>query len=120
MKKVLLALVCAVLVLSVSAAPKKKAPKIDYVNATELTLLGKLCETTNPYHRVETANIPELTKGEARLLRMSSGLAVAFKTDATILYVKPTYGPGCSWNCYARRNGKTLFQSSVDYSLGHA
>lgn len=34
MKKVLLALVCAVLVLSVSAAPKKKAPKIDYVNAT--------------------------------------------------------------------------------------
>ena len=118
MKKVLLALVCAVFALSVSAAPKKKAPKIDYVNATELTLLGKLCETTNPYHRVETANIPELTKGEARLLRMSSGLAVAFKTDATILYVKPTYGPGCSWNCYAPLASTTGFNLFIKDANG--
>ena len=101
MKKILMAIICAAMVASVTAAPKKSAPKVDYVNATELTLLGKMCETTNPYHRVETANIPELTKGEARLLRMASGLAVAFKTNATTLYVKATYGKGCSWGPYA-------------------
>ena len=98
MKRILMALVCAALVVSVSAAPKKKAPKVDYVNATELTLMGKLCETTNPYHRVETANVSGISKKEAYLLRMSSGLAIAFKTDATILYVKANYGKGCSWS----------------------
>ena len=76
-----MAIVCAVLVLSVSAAPKK-GPATKYVNATELTMLGKLCETTNPYHRVETESIPELTKTEARLLRQASGLVIAFKTNS--------------------------------------
>ena len=118
MKRILMALVCAVLVVSVSAAPKKKGPKIDYVNATELTLIGKLCQTENPYHRVETANIPELTKGEARLLRMSSGLAIAFKTDATVLYVKPTYGPGCSWNSYAPLASTTGFNLFIKNAEG--
>ena len=113
-----MALVCAVFVVSVSAAPKKKGPKIDYVNATDLTLLGKLCQTENPYHRVETANIPELTKGEARLLRMSSGLAIAFKTDATVLYVKPTYGPGCSWNSYAPLASTTGFNLFIKNAEG--
>ncbi|MBQ3027194.1 MAG: SGNH/GDSL hydrolase family protein [Alistipes sp.] len=100
MKKILLALVCAAMAVSVSAAPKK-APKVDYVNATELTLVGKLCETTNPYHRVEVANVDGITKGEARLLKMASGLAIAFKTNASSIYVKATYGPASSWGSYA-------------------
>ena len=102
MKRILMAIICAAMVVSVSAAPKKKsAPKIDYVNATELTLLGKLSQTTNPYHRMEVANIEGITKTEAKLLKMASGLAIAFKTNATMLYVKAEYGNACSWGPYA-------------------
>ncbi|MBR4849404.1 MAG: SGNH/GDSL hydrolase family protein [Alistipes sp.] len=99
MKKLLLALVCAAMTLSVSA--QKKAPKIDFVDATQLTLVGKLCETTNPYHRVEVANYPEFTKTEARLLQMPSGLAIAFSTNANAIYVKAKYGDIIQWSQYA-------------------
>ena len=105
-------LICATLVVSVSAAPKKKVPKVDYVDATELTLIGKLCETTNPYHRVETENVKGITKSEARVLNMASGLAVAFKTNASSIYVRATYTKASSWNAYtplASTTGFNLF-----------
>jgi lysophospholipase L1-like esterase len=105
------------LVVSVSAAPKK-APKVDYVNATELTLLGKLCETTNPYHRVEVEKTEGITKTEAKLLRMSSGLAIAFKTNATAVYVKATYGPASSWNGYAPLASTTGFSLFIKDTKG--
>ncbi|MBE6174339.1 MAG: hypothetical protein E7147_02185 [Rikenellaceae bacterium] len=100
MRKLLLALVCAAMTLSVSAQ-KKKAPKIDFVDATQLTMVGKLCETTNPYHRVEVEKYPDFTKREAQLLKMSSGLAIAFSTNATAIYVKAQYGNVIQWSQYA-------------------
>ena len=96
MKRIFITAIYVVLAISVSTA-QTKAPKVDYVDATQLTLLGKLCETTNPYHRVEVESVPELTKGEARLLRQTSGLAIAFKTNASTIYVKATYGTHNSW-----------------------
>ena len=99
MKRFLLAVVCVAMAISVSAQQKsKKEPKVKYVNATELTLIGKLCETTNPYHRVEVANVEGISKSEANLLKMSSGLAIVFKTDAKSIWVKAQYGPASSWN----------------------
>ena len=100
MKRFVIAVLCLLLVVSVSAAPKK-TPKVNYVNATELTMLGKLCKTTNPYHRVEVANVKGILEKEAKLLKMSSGLAIAFKTNATDIYVKAQYGSACSWSQYA-------------------
>lgn len=117
MKKILMALVCAAMVISVSAAPKK-APKVDYVNATELTLVGKLCETTNPYHRVEVANVEGITKTEARLLKQASGLAIAFKTDAKSIYVKATFGPASSWGPYAPLVATTGFSLFIKDDAG--
>ena len=99
MKRLFLALICAAMVVSVSA--QKKAPKIDFVDATQLTLVGKLCETTNPYHRVEVEKYPEFNKTEARLLQMSSGLAIAFSTNATAIYVKAEFGDVIQWSQYA-------------------
>lgn len=96
MKKLFLTVLCATMLVSIAVAQENK-PKIDFVNATELTLLGKLCETTNPYHRIEVESVPELSKGEARLLCQTSGLAIAFKTNASAIYVKPTYGTKNSW-----------------------
>ncbi len=118
MKRILMALVCAALVVSVSAAPKKKAPKVDYVNATELTMLGKLCKTTNPYHRVEVANVEGISKTEAKLLKQASGLAIAFKTDASSIYVKATYGPASSWGAYAPLVSTTGFNLFIKDAKG--
>jgi lysophospholipase L1-like esterase len=99
MKKILMSLACALMAVSVAVAQKPKSlPKLDYVDATKLTLLGKLCETTNPYHRVEVANVEGISKSEANLLKMSSGLAIVFKTDAKSIWVKAQYGPASSWN----------------------
>ena len=88
MKRIFMAIVCAAMVISVSAQSKKA--NVDYVDALSLTMVGKLCETTNPYHRVEVANVEGITKTEAKLLKMTSGLAIAFKTDASEIYVKAT------------------------------
>ena len=117
MKRFLVALVCAALVVSVSAAPKK-TPKVDYVNATELTMLGKLCETTNPYHRVEVANVEGILVKEANLLKMSSGLAITFKTNAESIWVKAQYGPATSWNPYATLASTTGFNLFIKNSKG--
>ena len=118
MKRVLMALVCAVLVVSVSAAPKKSEQKVNYVKATELTMLGKLCKTTNPYHRVEVANVEGITKAEANLLKMSSGLAIVFKTDANSIWVKAQYGPASSWNPCAPLASTTGFNLFIKDSKG--
>ena len=89
MKRFLMTLVCVTTVAITAIAAPKKAPKVDYVNATELTLIGKLCNTTNPYHRVEVDSVEGITKGEAKLLKMSSGLAIVFKTNASEIYARP-------------------------------
>ena len=99
------------------AAPKKK-PQVDYVNATELTMIGKLCQTTNPYHRVEVANVEGISKGESNLLRMSSGLAITFKTSATSIWVKAEYGPASSWNGYAPLASTTGFNLFIKDAKG--
>lgn len=117
MKKLFLAVVCATMLVSIAVAQESK-PKIDFVNATELTLLGKLCETTNPYHRIEVESIPELTKSEARLLRQSSGLSIAFKTDASAIYVKATYGTNNSWAANTPLSASTGFNLFIKDKKG--
>ena len=101
MKRILMAIVCVALTISVAVAQKKATVKFDYVNASELTLVGKLCQTTNPYHRMEVDQVKGISKGEARLLKQASGLAIAFKTDAKAISVKAEFGPSSSWGPYA-------------------
>ena len=117
MKRLFLAVVASMLVLSLSAAPKKQ-PKVDYVDALQLTMIGKLCETTNPYHRIEVEAVPELSKGEARLLCQTSGLAILFKTNASAIYVKPTYGTKNSWGPNSPLSATTGFNLFIKDKKG--
>ena len=57
MKRVLMMIVGVALTMSLTAAPKN----IKYVKATDLSLLGKMCETTNPYHRLDVDKYPDFT-----------------------------------------------------------
>ena len=92
MKRLLIAIVCVAVALSATAAPKKKT-EVDYVDATKLTMIGKLCETENPYHRVDVTNLDGLANNEKRLLKMSSGLACSEKFPE-----KPTLSSKCPRN----------------------
>ena len=116
MKRILIAVVCVAMALS-AVAQQKKTRKLDYVNALELTMIGKLCETTNPYHRMETEKVEGISKGEAHLLKMTSGLAIAFKTNASAIYVKAQYGKNTIWSHYAplaSTQGFNLFIKDAD------
>ena len=91
---------------------------MDYINATELTMIGKLCETTNPYHRVEVANVEGISKTEARLLKQASGLAIVFKTNATTISVKAKYGSASGWSSYAPLATTTGFNLFIKDAQG--
>ncbi|MBR4969312.1 MAG: SGNH/GDSL hydrolase family protein [Alistipes sp.] len=116
--KRLFILISALFVVANVSAQSNKTSNLNYVNATELTMLGKLCETANPYHRVEAQNIKGISRSESRLLRMASGLAIAFKTNASDIYVKPTYGEVCSWDAYAPLASTTGFNLFIKDDKG--
>lgn len=88
MKRNLLYFICLCLALSFV----QSATAVKYVDVQQLTFLGKMCHTTNPYHRVEVANYPALNSTEATLLRDATGLAVIFETNSTTIWVKPEVG----------------------------
>lgn len=64
-----------------------------FVEGADLCLTGKLMtDTSNPYNRVDTLKYKGFTKSENNQVRMSAGLAVAFKTNSTVISVKTRYG----------------------------
>ena len=54
--------------------------------ASDLTMIGKILPTPNPYHRVDTVKYKGFTKSENTQVRASAGLAVVFATDSP--YIK--------------------------------
>ena len=124
MKKLMLMLL-ALAVVSTGAMAQKN---VKWVDAQSLTHLGKLCQTTNPYHRVEVANYPELNKTESRLLRKSAGESIVFETNSTTVWVKATFGfaretggmtrnASCGFNLYIEKDGQWTWASSKSQSI---
>lgn len=127
MRRFLIVVAMLGFVLNVAAAEKAK---INYVDALSLTHTGKMCKTTNPYHRVEVANYPELLKKEADLLKMSAGQAILFETDATEIWLQAEYGriafnrampetAGAGFNLYIEHNGEFVWAASKVNKGGH-
>jgi lysophospholipase L1-like esterase len=65
--------------------------KIRYIDASQLTLIGKIAPTPILYHRVDSARYPGLSKSERRQVRHSSGLALVFRTNSPELWIKTIY-----------------------------
>lgn len=120
MKKLISALFLGLLSFALLAQNPKKV-NFKFTEASDLTLIGKMFEDTpNPYHRVDTVRYKGFTKTENQQVRMSSGIAVVFKTDSRIISVKTEYvHPGRPTNTnyfsargydlYIRQNGKWVF-----------
>ena len=91
-KSLLSALALALLLTSSLAA--QEAP-VRYVEAAELTLVGKLMDTPNPYSRVDTTRFGGFTPIENKQVRCAAGLAVAFRTNSPFITIqiarRPSY-----------------------------
>ena len=100
------------------------AAQLHFVDATELTLIGKALPTTHPYHRIDTTVYKGFTPTENQQIRCSAGLALVFKTNSTRIDLSPEYAPfvygGTStpriasegFDLYIRRDGEWLYASS--------
>ena len=121
MKKTLLLLPLLAFALLASA----QNPDYVYTEASELTLVGKLMpgKTANPYHRVDTTLYKGFTKRENLLVRMSSGMACAFRTNTRSISVLTRYGEmddpvnstlisARGYDLYIRKDGKWLWAAS--------
>ncbi len=111
---------------SVSAlAQTPKNVKFNYVEASDLTIIGKLMpgKTSNPYHRVDTTLYKGFTATENFQVRMTSGMGCVFKTDATAISILTEYGQlsfptntnGISargYDLYIRQDGEWLWAAS--------
>ena len=119
MKKLII--LSALAVLSVSVFAQNRTPKnvkYNYVEASTLTLVGKLCpDTPTPYHRIDTVKYKGFTKSENKQVRCGSGIMVAFKTNSSSISLITEYGylyEGVTTNklahrgydLYIRQNGK--------------
>ena len=69
-----------------------RAQDLIYTEASDLTLTGKLIDTPNPYHRVDTVRFKGFTKSENNQVRNSAGIAVAFRTNSPTISVLTKYG----------------------------
>ncbi len=87
-------IIAAALVLSLLSSVTVSAREWDFIEAKDLTLVGKLFpDTPVPYHRLDTLVYHEgFTKRELQQVTMSSGIAVAFETDSPAISVCPDYG----------------------------
>ena len=106
--------------LTAQTTPQKS---IVWTEASDLTLVGKLMDTPNPYHRVDTVKFKGFTKSENSQVRQSSGISVAFRTDSPTIYVATEYGEvgwpsntgGFSargFDLYIKKDGKWLWAAA--------
>ena len=106
MKKIL----TTILLTSLLAAPQCFCADYDFTEASTLTMVGKLFpDTPNPYHRVDTVKYKGFTPGENFQLRVSSGIAVAFRTNSETVTVKTDY-----FNAYDRPNSGGIATRGYD------
>ena len=91
MTRILLAAILTAITVQVFAQTPKNV-KYVFTEASDLNLIGKLMDTPNPYHRVDTCVFKGFTKGENDQVRCSAGLAVLFRTNSTTISVKSEFG----------------------------
>ena len=92
MKRLLFVLVLSISILGTTTAASKET-KFVFKEASKLNIIGKIHKnTSNPYHRVDTADYKGFTRSENHQLRVPAGMAVLFKTNSTTISVKTKFG----------------------------
>ncbi len=124
--KTLLILLATVLFPAGNSAAQETAR---YVEASELTLVGKMMETSNPYWRVDTALFKGFTPTESNQVRCGAGLAVAFRTDSPFIAIRLTRRPSywgatttlmssAGFDLYIKRDGDWVWARNLCFKNG--
>lgn len=110
-------------------AQTPKNVKYTFTEASDLNLIGKIMDTPNPYHRVDTCEFKGFTVGENKQVRCSAGLAVLFRTNSTSIAVSAEFGYrnyGLNtmpialrgYDLYIKKDGKWLWAGSKVNAVG--
>ena len=94
-----------------------------WTEASDLTLIGKILDTPNPYHRVDTVRYKGFTRSENLQVRCPAGLAVLFRTDAPAISLQADGDfsymglntmllASRGFDLYIRENGKWLWAAA--------
>ncbi len=113
----------------VTAAQTPKNVVYKFIEASELNLIGKIIDTPNPYHRVDTVKYKGFTKGESNQVRSSAGLAVLFKTNSSVISVLSDFGymnmavntmgqALRGYDLYIKKDGEWLYAETAGQSVG--
>lgn len=116
--------------LTIAAQTSPSGKPYVFTEASTLTLTGKLMDTPNPYHRVDTVVYKGFTASENRQVRMPAGMAVAFKTDSPVISVQSDYGfasypvntngyAARGYDLYIRKDGEWLWAASNCHGQGN-
>lgn len=123
MKHILTSIILSLAVITAWAQTTQDSG-FSFTEASSLTMVGKLMtDTPNPYHRVDTVKFKGFTNTENGQVRMSSGLAVAFKTNSKTISVKTEYGlrsfptntngiAARGYDLYFKKDGKWMWAAS--------
>jgi lysophospholipase L1-like esterase len=106
------------------AKAQSKTDSTFYTKATDLVIGGQITPTKNPYHRVDTANYPGLSKAIKLLLTNSAGKFVSFSTNSKNIMAKwcvsnkkqyPNLTPIANkgLDIYIKKNGKWQFAGAA-------
>ncbi len=129
MKNILLWLGTLLCVLGSGTASAAATSETKYVDAATLTLVNKAHPTTQPFHRVEVADFPDLSKTVRLYYTFSTGVAVVFRTDSRAIRARwtttdrklGTHMTGLSqkgMDMYIKRDGKWIFAGIARPGLG--
>ena len=114
-------------ILDVLDAPSKTSKtKLQFTEASTLTILGKVFpDTPKPYERMDFKRFGGWDKKDINLLEMSSGIMVSFRTDAPEISVKPIFkslsdSKSSSYavrgfDLYIKKNGKWVWAGDCAY-----
>lgn len=121
MKRLMLSILCVVAFVCSASAQK---PILKYLDARELTLIGKIFPTRQAYYRLDTVKYNKFTGYQNRLLHFPSGMALCFKTNSSQIHVKTFYkfyNTGlnmtpintCGYDLYIKKDGNWLYANSA-------
>lgn len=97
---------------------------IRYVDASQLTLVGKALPTPHLYHRIDTVAFKGFSKSENQQARCSAGLAVVFRTNSPQIDLLPLYKweyrkdnvtgiAAADFDLYIRQNNEWIYANSL-------
>lgn len=64
------------------------AAKYQYTEATALNVFNKLMPTENPWHRLDVAKYPGMTRSEQVQAKNCTGMSIAFRTNSPVIGVR--------------------------------